>query len=63
MKRKRSFENFRELKKSTIKKRSRNIPLDKKIEEAIFLSELCRDLKKGIKKNARILSKDSQIIK
>ncbi len=51
--------NFRESKRKILKEKSKNTPLDKKIEEAIYLSELCQELKKEISKNARILPKNS----
>ncbi len=56
--RKKKSKDFREIKKRLLREKFKDVPLDKKIEEAISLSELCQELKREMK-NAGILSKDS----
>lgn len=50
--------DFRQLKISKMKKKLKNTSLDRKIEEAIALSELCQDLKKELE-NAKIIQKNN----
>lgn len=49
---------FRQSKRLKLKDKIKIIPLDKRIEEAITLSELCQDLKRELE-NAKILPKNN----